>query len=49
MVFANLALEYYRSVFVTLMLLSGVMNPFPKIKKYTFLRLKCITKTALKL
>ena len=43
-------LDYYRSIFVTLILKLGVRDPvFKNKKKYTFLQLKLITKTTLKI
>jgi len=44
----NLPLDYYRSIFVTLILTSGLPDPVFK-KIYTFLQLKLITKTTLKI
>jgi len=45
-----LTLEYFRSIFVTLTNMSGVLNPvFKNKKKYTVLQLKFITKTTLKM
>ena len=41
--------QYFHSIFVTLAITSGVMNPVSKNKKYTFLQLKFITKTTLKI
>jgi len=45
-----LALEYFGSIFVTLSISLGVMKPVFKNKKiYTFLQLKFITNTTLKI
>jgi len=43
-------LDYYRSIFVTLILTSAVPDPFFKKKNiYTFLQLQFITKPTLKI
>jgi len=44
-----LTLEYYRWIFVTLILSSGLTDPVFKYKKYLFLQQQFITKTTLKI
>jgi len=43
------AVRYFRSMFVTLTITSGVLYQVFKNKKYTFLQLKFLTKTTLKI
>jgi len=42
-------LEYYRSIFVTLILTSGLSDPGFKNNKCTFFQLQFMTKTTLKI
>jgi len=45
----RVTLDYYHSIFVTLILSPGVRDPVFKNKKSTFLQLQFITKTTLKI